>query len=66
MGKGSMPMSLKNATITMSDGVDVKSTRMLDGEASDPQFLKDSNQTEQYKTSSLPKGDLGGKNNLNG
>ena len=66
MASGKLPYSLKNATVKMSDGVDVKSTRMLDGEASDPQFLKDSNETTQYKTSSLPKGDLGGKNNLDG
>lgn len=57
---------LKNATVTMDDSVDVENTRMLDGEASDPQFLKDSNKTEQYKTSSIPKNDLGGRNNLNG
>lgn len=66
MAKGKLPTLLKNATITMSDGVDVANTRMLDGEASQMQFLSESNNTDQYKTGSIPKGDLGGENNLNG
>ena len=66
MAKGSLPYNLKNATVKMSDSVDVDSTRMLDGEASDPAFLTDSNETKQYKTANIPKDNLGGENNLNG
>jgi len=60
------PYSLKNLTVKMSDSVDVESTKILDGEASNPSFLTDSNETVQYKTPALPKGDLGGENNQNG
>jgi hypothetical protein len=66
MAKGKLPEMLKNADVTMSDCVDIGSTRMLDGEASNPTFLTESNKTEQYKTPSIPKGDLGGRNNLDG
>jgi len=62
----SKPYKLKGLTVKMSDAVDIDSTKMLDGEASNPSFLTDSNETVQYKTPGLPKGDLGGENNLNG
>ncbi len=62
------PYSLKNLTVKMSDSVDVDSTNILDGEASNPSFLTESNETVQYKTPGLGinKKDLGGENNQNG
>lgn len=62
----SLSEHLKNETVKMSDGVDVRNTKILDGEASDMPFLNESNETKQYKTGTIPKDDLGGRNNLNG
>ena len=61
-----IPKNLKNAKISMSDGVDVENTKQLDGEAKDSAVMQETNATEQYKTGSLPKDDLGGKNNQDG
>lgn len=63
----SLPMEhLKNAKITMADSVDVANTKQLDGEAKDSPVFNEDNETVQYKTGSLPKSDLGGKNDPNG
>lgn len=61
-----IPLKLKKAQISMSDSVDVESTKQLDGEAKDSPVFNESNKTEQYTTPSLDKGDLGGKNDPNG
>lgn len=61
-----LPMNLKNAKITMEDGVEVEETKQLDGGAKDSPVMQETNETVQYKTASLPSGDLGGKNNLDG
>lgn len=57
---------LKNETVTMDDGVMVNQTSILDGGAKDSPVFDATNTTEQYKTSALPKNDLGGKNDPNG
>ncbi len=61
-----LPMHLKNAKISTSDGVDVENTKQLDGEAKDSPVFNESNETVQYKTPGLPGGDLGGRNNQDG
>jgi hypothetical protein len=61
-----LPMHLKDAKISMADGVDVKSTKQLDGEAKDSPVFNEDNQTIQYKTADLPTSDLGGRNDQNG
>ncbi len=61
-----VPMHLKNAKISMSDGVKVESTKQLDGEAKDSPVFQENNETVQYKTAALPKGDEGGRNNQDG
>lgn len=61
-----IPTNLKNAKIDMGDGVKVENTKQLDGGAKDSAVMQETNETVQYKTDSLPKGDLGGKNNLDG
>jgi hypothetical protein len=67
MAKGSLGLEhLKKATITMSDAVNVESTKQLDGEAKDSPVMNENNETTQYSTGALPKGDLGGRDNKNG
>ncbi len=61
-----VPMRLKNAKISMSDGVKVENTKQLDGEAKDSPVFQESNETVQYKTPGLPSGDEGGRNNQDG
>ena len=62
-----LPMEhLKTAKVTMADAVDVEDTKQLDGEAKDSPVWNEDNETSQYKTPGLPKGELGGRNNLNG
>jgi hypothetical protein len=57
---------LKNAKITMADGKMTEDTQVLDGGAKDSPVWNEDNETTQYKTPGLPKGDLGGRNNPNG
>jgi hypothetical protein len=67
MAKGELGLEhLKKKTITMSDAVDVENTRQLDGEAKDSPVMSENNETTQYTTPSLNKGDLGGRNDQNG
>jgi hypothetical protein len=61
-----MPMHLKNAKLSTSDGVKVENTKQLDGEAKDSPVFQESNETVQYTTAGLPKNDLGGRNDQNG
>lgn len=57
---------LKNMKVDFGTSKDVRDTKMLDGGAEGNGFLDDNNVTEQYKTKSLEKKDMGGENNLNG
>lgn len=61
-----IPMKLKKATVTMSDGVKVEDTKQLDGEAKDSPVMNETNTTTQYETGALPKEGLGGRNDPNG
>ena len=62
-----LPMEhLKTAKITMADSVDVEDTKQLDGEAKDSPVFNEDNETVQYKTPAIKKGDLGGRNDPNG
>jgi hypothetical protein len=67
MGKAALNIEhMKNEQVTTGDGVDVKSTDQLDGMAKDSAVFDASNATTQYKTPSLDKGELGGRNDPNG
>ncbi len=57
---------MKNAKITMADSKMVQDTKVLDGEAKDSPVWNEDNETVQYKTPGLKKGELGGENNQNG
>ena len=59
-------LHLKNMQVSMSDGKMVEDTKVLDGEAQGNGFLDGTNETKQYKTANIPKGNLGGENDLNG
>ena len=61
-----IPMHLKKAKISMSDSEMVGSTKILDGEAKDSPVFNANNETVQYTTPALNKGDLGGRNDPNG
>lgn len=67
MGKATLNLEhMKNEQVSMADGVDVEDTDQLDGGAKDSPVFDATNATTQYKTPSLDKGDLGGKNDPNG
>lgn len=66
MAKGINLEHMKNEQVSMNDGVMVNTTDVLDGAAKDSAVFDATNSTVQYKTPSLDKGDLGGRNNLNG
>lgn len=57
---------LKNEQVTTADGVHTMDTDVLDGMAKDSAVFDENNETQQYKTPPLPKGDLGGRNDPNG
>lgn len=62
-----IPMEhLKNAKISMKDSKLTSDTDVLDGEAKDSPVWNEDNETTQYKTPAIKKGDLGGKNDPNG
>jgi hypothetical protein len=57
---------MKNETVSMADGKMVNQTDVLDGAAKDSAVFDETNATVQYKTPSIDKGDLGGRNDPNG
>lgn len=57
---------LKMKTVDMGSGKNVESTKILDGEAKSSPVENEKNSTTQYSTPGQPKGDLGGRNNLDG
>ena len=60
MSKGSLDLSkVEGGEVTMADGVDVKDTRMLDGEAMDSPVMNETNSTKKYTTMAQPKKNLG-------
>ncbi len=58
--------NLKQGEVTMDQGVLVNNTKILDGGAMDSPVFDQTNTTKQYSTPSIPKDNLGGRNNLNG
>jgi len=57
---------MKNEQVSMKDGQMVNQTNILDGAAKDSAVFDATNETVQYKTPALDKGNLGGRNDLNG
>jgi hypothetical protein len=57
---------LKNEEVTIGEGQMVNQTDILDGAAKDSAVFDATNTTKQYKTPSLDKGELGGRNDPNG
>lgn len=57
---------MKREQVTTADGDYTRETDVLDGMAKDSPVFNETNETVQYKTPALPKGDLGGRNDPNG
>lgn len=67
MAKASLNVDhLKNEQVPIGEGQMVNSTQILDGAAKDSSVFDATNETVQYKTPSLEKGNLGGRNDPNG
>jgi len=57
---------MKKEQVPIGTGVMVNTTDILDGAAKDSAVFDETNETVQYTTPALDKGDLGGRNNPNG
>ena len=57
---------MKKEQVPIGTGAMTNDTDMLDGAAKDSPVFDATNQTVQYTTPSIPKGDLGGRNDPNG
>lgn len=57
---------MKKEQVPITSGVMVNTTDILDGDASDSDVMNATNQTVQYTTPALDKGNLGGRNDPNG